>query len=112
MSNGHLKAFTADKGEQLLDLAMPLNSGTGPPMTFMLDGKQYIAVFAGTGQMGFGRGPGRGAAPGAPGRGPVAPQEPTAAAAAAQSGNTAPPPAPVTPVVNNNPKLFVYAVPN
>jgi quinohemoprotein ethanol dehydrogenase len=107
MSNGHLKAFTADKGEQLLDLSLPLGGGTGPPMTFMLDGKQYIAVFAGTGTVGFGRGPGRGAAPGRGGQ-----QEATAAAAAAQNGNAAPAPAPVVPVANNNPKLFVYAVPN
>ena len=107
MVNGHLKAFTADKGEQLLDLTLPLTAGTGPPMTYMLDGKQYIAVFAGTGTMpGFGRGPGgRGA-----GRGP-APTEATAAAAAAQSGNATPAPPPA-PVPNNNPKLFVYAVPN
>ncbi len=89
--NGHLKAFTADKGEPLLDLELPLHAGTGPPMTYMVDGKQYIAVFAGTGTPpGFGRG-----------RGPA--QEPTAAAAA-------PLPAPATP--NNNPKLLVYAVPN
>jgi len=116
LQNGHLKAFTADKGEQLLDLALPLSAGTGPPMTYVMDGKQYIAVFAGTGTLGFGRGPGRGAAPGGPGRGAppaagAAPQEPTAAAAAAQGANNAPPP-PAAPVVNNNPKLFVYAVPN
>jgi len=92
LSNGHLKAFTADKGEPLLDLQLPLRAGTGPPMTFMQDGKQYIAVFAGTGTMpGFGRG-----------RGP-APAEPTAAAAAPQ--------APAVPVPNNNPKLLVYALP-
>jgi PQQ-dependent dehydrogenase (methanol/ethanol family) len=108
LANGHLKAFTADKGEQLLDLTLPLTAGTGPPMTYMLDGKQYIAVFAGTGTMGFGRGPGRGAGPGGPGRG-AAPQEPTAAAA--QAGNNAPP-APAASLTNNNPKLFVYAVPN
>ena len=51
LSNGHMKAFTADKGEQLLDIALPLSSGVGPPMTYMLDGKQYIAVMAGTGPL-------------------------------------------------------------
>lgn len=110
LGNGHLKAFTADKGEPLLDIQLPLTSGTGPPMTFMDGGKQYIAVFAGTGSLGRGGfgggGGGRGAAPG--GRGP-APAEPTAAAA---QGANNPPPAPVAPVTNNNPKLFVYAVPN
>jgi quinohemoprotein ethanol dehydrogenase len=109
LSNGHMKAFTADKGDQLLDLTLPLTAGTGPPMTFMLEGKQYIAVMAGTGagQRGFGggggggAGRGRGAAPGAA----AAPQELTAAAA--QRGQNPPPAA--APAANN-PKLLVYAV--
>jgi hypothetical protein len=116
LNNGRMKAFTADKGEQLLDLALPLTSGVGPPMTFMLEGKQYIAVMAGTGGGqrggggGGGGGGGRGAGQGGP-PAPGAPQEPTAAAA--QRGNN-PPPAPAVPAVPgaNNPKLFVYAVPN
>jgi PQQ-dependent dehydrogenase (methanol/ethanol family) len=110
LNNGRLRAYTADKGEQLLDLALPLTSGVGPPMTYMLDGKQYIAVMAGTGAQprGGGRGPG---GPGGPGRGGpppagAAPQEPTAAAAQAQSAPPAAPP------VDNKPKLLVYAVPN
>ncbi len=111
LSNGHLKAFTADKGEQLLDMALPLSAGVGPPMTYMLDGKQYIAVMAGTGANGRGGG-GRGGAAG-PGRGAppagVAPLEPTAAAA---QGGANTPPAPAAAVTNNNPKLLVYAVPN
>jgi quinohemoprotein ethanol dehydrogenase len=104
LSNGRLKAFTADKGEPLLDLTLPLTAGTGPPMTYMLDGKQYIAVMAGTGlgQRGFGGGGGGGRGRGA------APEEPTAAAA--QRGNP-PAPAPAAPGANN-PKLFVYAVQN
>jgi quinohemoprotein ethanol dehydrogenase len=125
LSNGRMKAFTADKGEQLLDLALPVNAGVGPPMTFMLDGKQYIAVMGGTGagQRGFGgggggaggRGAGARGAAGGPGRGAppadgAAPQEPTAAAA--QRGNNPPPaPAPAAPGANN-PKLLVYAVQN
>jgi quinohemoprotein ethanol dehydrogenase len=113
LSNGHLKAFTADKGEPLLDMQLPVNAGTGPPMTYMLDGKQYIAVMAGTGSLGRG-GPGRGAGRGDPGRGVppatgAAPPEPTTAAA--QGGNNVPP-APAGPVADNNPKLLVYAVPN
>ena len=118
LSNGHMKAFTADKGEQLLDITLPLSSGVGPPMTYMLDGKQYIAVMAGTGAVGRGGG-GRGATPGGaggPGRGApppagATPLEPTAAAA--QGANNVPPaPAPAAVVANNNPKLLVYAVPN
>src|SRR5215471_3342100 len=123
LSNGHMKAFTADNGEQLLDMALPLTSGVGPPMTFMLDGKQYIGVMGGTGAI-FGRGGGgggaRGAGPGGAGvpeRGAppapgAVPTEPTAAAA--QGGNNAAPqpPAPAGTGANNNPKLLVYAVPN
>jgi len=103
LSNGRMKAFTADKGEQLLDMALPLNSGVGPPMTYMLDGRQYIALMAGTGAAGRG-GAGRGAPPAAG----AAPLEPTAAA---QRGNNVPP-APAGTGTNNNPKLLVYAVQN
>ena len=100
LGNGRLKAFTADKGEQLLDLALPVTSGVGPPMTFMFEGKQYIAVMGGTGAPA-----GRGGAGGA--KGGPAPLEATAAAA---KGKDIPPPAPAT--ANANPKLLVYAVPN
>src|SRR5262249_18558556 len=59
-----LIAYRADTGEQLLDLDTHL-SQMGPPMTFMLDGKQYIAVAGGPqavhGAGGGGRGGGRGA---------------------------------------------------
>jgi hypothetical protein len=110
MSNGTLRAFTADKGEKLLDITLPLRAGVGAPMTFMLDGKQYIAVLAGTGTA-AGGGRGGGGPRGAP---PAAGQEATAAAA--QRGNVpqGPPPAlpPAAPESNNNPKMFVYSIPN
>jgi quinohemoprotein ethanol dehydrogenase len=113
LGNGRLKAFSADKGESLLDIALPVTSGVGPPMTYMLDGKQYIAVMGGTGTTGFGRGPGPGGPGGGPGRAAPpaggAPAEPTAAAA--QRANDVPP-APAAPAGNNTPKLLVYAVPN
>ena len=66
-------AYTADKGEKLLDIATGQVAGMGPPMTYLLDGKQYIALMGGIGA--------------APARGAVAPPfalppvEPTAAAA-------------------------------
>jgi PQQ-dependent dehydrogenase (methanol/ethanol family) len=101
LSNGRLKAFTADKGEQLLDIALPVTSGVGPPMTYMFEGKQYIAVMGGTGASGFGgAGKGKGAPP---------PQQEATAAAAK---GTDVPPAPPVPLTNNNPKLLVYAIPN
>jgi glucose dehydrogenase len=101
---GRLRAYTADKGEQLLDIALPLTSGVGPPMTYQLDGKQYIAVMAGTGNMG-GRGGGGGGGGNRGNRG-GAPQEATAAAAAA-ANNVPPVPAPAPPA---KPRLFVYAL--
>ena len=47
--NGHLIAYSADKGEVLADLATGLRNGMGPPITFALDGKQYIAMMGGSG---------------------------------------------------------------
>lgn len=49
LGNGTLRAFTADKGEQLLELRTNRN-GAGPPITYMVDGKQYVAFLAGTGR--------------------------------------------------------------
>lgn len=49
INDGKLMAYTADKGEQLLELTVPRNS-VGPPMTYLLDGKQYVAFAAGAGR--------------------------------------------------------------
>jgi len=67
--DGRLVAYTADKGEKLLDVQTGLRGGMGPPITYMLDGKQYVAFMGGTGALGN-----RGAAPPPPaGAGPGAP---------------------------------------
>ena len=108
--NGHLMAYTADKGERLLDITLERTTGVGPPMTFQLDNKQYIAVMAGTGAAG-GRGGGGGGGRGG-NRGGAA-VEPTAAAA---GGNAPPapaaqaPPAPAPVPGANNPRLFVFTL--
>ena len=110
---GRLRAYTADKGEQLLDVALPLTSGVGPPMTFQLDNKQYIAVMAGTGAAGGGRGGGGGGGNRGGNRGGGgAPQEPTAAAAQGNAPAPVPAQQPAPPPVPgaNNPKLFVYTL--
>src|SRR5262249_53259783 len=52
----------ADTGEQLLDLTTGL-SQMGPPMTFLIDGKQYVAIAGGPPATGGGGGRGAGAAP-------------------------------------------------
>jgi hypothetical protein len=45
-----LYAFSADKGEKLLELKTGVPGGMGPPITFMVDGKQYVALQIGTGR--------------------------------------------------------------
>jgi quinohemoprotein ethanol dehydrogenase len=64
--NTRLIVYRADNGDQLMDITTGL-SQMGPPMTFMLDGKQYVAIAggpppAGGGRGGAGGGGGRGAA--------------------------------------------------
>src|SRR4029077_16938321 len=47
--DGRLVAYSADKGEKLLEIATGLRGGMGPPITYQIDGKQYIALMGGTG---------------------------------------------------------------
>lgn len=47
--DGRLVAYSADKGEKLLDIQTGLRGGMGPPMTYMVDGKQYVSLMGGTG---------------------------------------------------------------
>jgi hypothetical protein len=56
LGNGRLRALTADKGEQLMEIATGQTGGMGPPITYMVDGKQYVAVAGGQGIGGGGRG--------------------------------------------------------
>ncbi len=48
-TNGTLYAYSADKGEKLLELKVGISGGMAPPITFMLDGKQYVALQVGQG---------------------------------------------------------------
>jgi len=84
LGNGRLRALTADKGEQLMEIPTGQSGGMGPPITFMLDNKQYIAVAGG---QGAGGGGGRGGG----------------------GGNNANPPAtpPAPPIL---PRLYVYVL--
>ncbi len=79
-TGGTLYAYSADKGEKLLELKTGVSGGMGPPITYMLDGKQYVALQIGQGRVNF---PGPGGAP--------PPANPNA-----------PPP--------QNPRLLVYAL--
>jgi quinohemoprotein ethanol dehydrogenase len=47
--DGRLVAYSADKGDKLLDIQTGLHGGMGPPITYELDGKQYIALMGGQG---------------------------------------------------------------
>ena len=59
--DGRLVAYSADKGEKLLDVKTGLGGGMGPPITYELDGRQYIALAGGQGIV-----VGRNVEPGAP----------------------------------------------
>jgi quinohemoprotein ethanol dehydrogenase len=61
--DGHLLAFTANTGAKLLDIQTPLGGGMGPPITFELGGKQYIALMGNPGAAPGARGVGGAAAP-------------------------------------------------
>ena len=56
INDGRLLAYTADKGEKLFDIQTGLRGGMGPPITYVLDGKQYVALMGGAGQAAGGGG--------------------------------------------------------
>jgi quinohemoprotein ethanol dehydrogenase len=49
VSDGRLLAYTADKGEKLLEIRTG-RTGLAPPITYEVDGKQYVAVMGGAGR--------------------------------------------------------------
>ena len=55
-TTGNLYAYSADKGEKLLELKVGISGGMAPPITFMVDGKQYVALQVGQGAPGPGPG--------------------------------------------------------
>ena len=46
--NARLYAYTADKGTKLLEIVLG-QSPAGPPITYMVDNKQYVAIMSGQG---------------------------------------------------------------
>ncbi len=50
-NDGKLFAWSADKGEKLLEIQTDLGGGMGPPITYMLDGKQYVTFAGGVGKV-------------------------------------------------------------
>jgi quinohemoprotein ethanol dehydrogenase len=94
LSDGRLIAYSADKGEKLHEINTGLRLGMGPPITYMLDGKQYVALTGGRGVV---------VPPPTPPGAPAAP----AATGAAAAGRGAPP---VDPGPPQPPKLLVFAL--
>jgi PQQ-dependent dehydrogenase (methanol/ethanol family) len=81
VNDGRLMAYSADKGEKLLEVQTGLKGGMGPPITYMLDGKQYVALMGGQGTV-VGPVPGAGAnapPPDLAGTAPPAPAPPPTA---------------------------------
>jgi quinohemoprotein ethanol dehydrogenase len=55
INDGRLLAYSADKGEKLFEVQTG-RTGMGPPITYQIDGKQYVALVGGLGQPAFGPG--------------------------------------------------------
>ncbi len=49
VGDGRLMAYSADKGEKLLEIATN-KTASAPPITYVVDGKQYLAFMAGLGR--------------------------------------------------------------
>ena len=50
INDGRLLAYTADGGELLLEIETGLPGGMAPPVTYLLDGRQYVSFMGGAGQ--------------------------------------------------------------
>jgi quinohemoprotein ethanol dehydrogenase len=51
LSTGRLLAYSADKGEKLLDIPTGLTGGMAPPVTYEVGGKQYVSLMGGMGRV-------------------------------------------------------------
>ena len=89
INDGRLMAYSADKGEKLLEIQTGLRGGMGPPITYMIDGKQYVSLMGGTGA--------------------VSPRDATQAAAAPPAGPAPVPPKLLTFVIGGTAPLPVVA---
>jgi len=109
LSNGRLLAYKADTGDKVFETSTNQASGQGPPITYMVDGKQYIAVVGGSGPAPQRGGGGAPAPPRGGAGGAVAPGAPGAPA-----GANAPPlpggPAAGAPSTIPLPRLYVYTL--
>jgi hypothetical protein len=51
LNDGRFFAYSADKGEKLFEVETGLKGGMGPPITYEIDGKQYVSLMGGTGRV-------------------------------------------------------------
>jgi PQQ-dependent dehydrogenase (methanol/ethanol family) len=51
INDGRILVYSADKGEKLFEIQTGLRSGMGPPITYALGGKQYLALMGGVGEV-------------------------------------------------------------
>jgi quinohemoprotein ethanol dehydrogenase len=49
LNDGRFLAYSADRGEKLLEIQTGLRSGMGPPITYRFEGKQYVSLMGGVG---------------------------------------------------------------
>ena len=96
LPDGRPIVYGADKGEKLHEFNTSLRLGMGPPITYMLDGKQYVALTGGRGTVV--------PPPGAAGAGTGPAGGGTGEAA---NAGAATPPVDITPVP---PRLIVFAL--
>jgi quinohemoprotein ethanol dehydrogenase len=99
--DGRLIAYSADKGEKLLEVQTNLHGGMGPPVTYMVDGKQYISFMGGTGPLPRPPGGGGGGNNAAPAPAKTNEAHPGTAAATEEKAAEEPPP----PGFGNGPQV-------
>jgi quinohemoprotein ethanol dehydrogenase len=61
--DGRFIAYDAENGKKLLELQTETKTGMGPPITYVVDGKQYVSFMGGVGALPTPAPGGRGAAP-------------------------------------------------
>ena len=52
VNDGTLRAWSADAGDLLLEIETNLGGGMGPPITYLVDGRQHVTLMGGIGQVG------------------------------------------------------------
>jgi outer membrane protein assembly factor BamB len=48
--DGRFIAYHAENGKKMFELQMETKTGMGPPITYLVDGRQYVAFMGGVGQ--------------------------------------------------------------